>query len=146
MYGAGVIEDIKSEKFNGKTERYFVLNICLGNLRIFISADNVESIGLRRIEEANEVMEIITETDPIPMPNNWIVRYKENSERLKSGDLKAAMQVYKTLLLRERVKSLSNKEKKMLGSTKKFILSEIILSQNVGKEAAEKILLSTVPA
>lgn len=146
MYGAGVIEEIKDEKFNGKTEKFFVLHICLGELKLLISVDNVDKIGLRTIAEADKVMDIIMNTQPISMPSNWIRRYEENTARLKTGDLQDAMQVYKTLILRERIKSLSNKEKKMLGSAKKFILSEIILSQNVCKEDAEQILLSSVSA
>jgi CarD family transcriptional regulator len=144
MYGAGVIEDIKNERFDGKTAKYFVLHICLGDLRILIAADNIENLGLKNLLDADEILRVINDTEPISMPNNWMTRYKENSERLRSGDLKSAMQVYKTLILRERIKSLSNREKKMLVSTKKFILSIIILSQNVCKETAEKILLSSV--
>jgi CarD family transcriptional regulator len=144
MYGAGVIEGEKNERVNGQTEHYFVLHICLGDLRILISSDKTDSQELLRLPEADEVMEIINQTEPIEMPSNWMTRYNENRERLKTGKLEAAMQVYKTLTLRERVKSLSNREKKMLGSTKKFILSIIILSQDVDKEAAEKLLVSSV--
>ena len=75
------------------------------------------------------------------MSNNWNLRYKENMAKLKTGDLFKITQVFKTLFLRERVKSLSSIEKKLLGTAKQIILSEIILSQDTYKSHAEELLM-----
>ena len=50
----------------------------------------------------------------------------------------------KTLIMRERNKMLSSIEKKMLGNAKQIIVSEIILSHNVDKPTAERILNETI--
>lgn len=143
MYGAGVIEDLEEKSIDGKNLKYYVMKIPVGNLKIMVSANNAEMLGIREIFESDKVMDIVNNALPIAMPENWNQRYKENLERIKTGDLEKVVQVFKTLIFREREKSLSSAEKKMLGTAKQIILSEIIMSQNVQKEQAEEILAKT---
>ncbi|MBQ6555693.1 MAG: CarD family transcriptional regulator [Firmicutes bacterium] len=144
MYGAGVIEEIEDKLVDGIKTVFYVLKISVGNLKVVISVNKAEEKGIRTLLSPDKVLEIIEKTDAIDMPNNWNLRYKENLERLKSGDLKTEVEVYKTLILRERIKMLSSTEKKMLLNAKQIIVSEIMLSQNVDKPNAERILLESV--
>ncbi len=144
MYGAGVIEEIEDKLVDGIKTVFYVLKISVGNLKVVISVNKAEEKGIRTLLSPDEVLEIIEHTEAIDMPNNWNVRYKENLERLKTGDLKTEVEVYKTLIMRERVKMLSSTEKKMLLNAKQIIVSEIMLSQNVDKTNAERILLESV--
>ncbi len=140
MYGAGIIEGIEDKLVNGILTAYYVLKISVGNLKISISVNRAEEKGIRNIAAPNEVLDIIAKTDVIDMPDNWNVRYKQNMEKLKTGDLKTEVEVYKTLIMRERNKMLSSIEKKMLGNAKQIIVSEIILSHDVDKPTAERML------
>ena len=144
MYGAGVIEGIEDRVIDGKNLTYYVLNISVGNLKIMVSKDKAEKGGLREICAADEVRSIVNEAKPIKMSDNWNIRYKDNMEKLKTGDLFKIMEVFKTLILRERSKSLSSVEKKLMGTAKQIILSEIILSQNVDKLDAEELLMNGI--
>lgn len=144
MYGAGIIEALEDKLIDGVTKTYYVLIITYNNLKISLSIDRAEERGFRKITDADKVLDIIYNIQPINMPSNWTVRYQENLQRIKSGDLALVVQVYKTLMLRERVKSLSSIEKKMLTSTKQIITSEIMLSQNIDKIEAERMLQSTL--
>ena len=140
MYGAGVIEGIEERVIDGKSITYYILNISVGNLKIMVSKDKAEKGGLRYICAADEVRSIVSDAKPIEMSDNWNLRYKENLEKLKTGDLFKITEVFKTLILRERNKSLSSVEKKLMGTAKQIILSEIILSQNVDKPYAEELV------
>ncbi len=144
MYGAGVIESIEDKLVNGILTAYYVLKISVGNLKISISVNRAEEKGIRNIADPNEVLDIIAKTDVIDMPDNWNERYKQNMEKLKTGDLKTEVEVYKTLVMRERNKMLSSIEKKMLGNAKQIIVSEIILSHDVDKTTAERMLTENV--
>ena len=121
MYGAGIIEDIEEKTIDGSKNLYYVLKIPVGNLKIMISASKADALGLREVSPSSEVLSIINNASPISMPDNWNVRYKENMERIKSGELKQVVQVFKTLIFRERKKSLSSAEKKMLGTKANYI-------------------------
>ena len=132
MYGAGVIEGIETRDVDGQELSYYVLHIPIGDLKILISKSKADVLGLRALNSAEEVIDIVNNAEPIDMSNNWNLRYKENMAKLKTGDL---------FKIRERVKSLSSIEKKLLGTAKQIILSEIILSQDTDKSHAEELLM-----
>jgi CarD family transcriptional regulator len=144
MYGAGVIEAIEDKEIDGELMTYYVLRIPVGNLKIMVSTAKAERNGIRVVRSADEVRSIVKEAGTIEMSDNWNLRYKENMATLKTGDLFKIMEVFKTLTLKERGKSLSSIEKKLMGTAKQIILSEIILSQNVDKPEAENLLMEGI--
>ena len=145
LYGAGVIEDLEEKEIDGNHQWYYVLRIPVGNLKIMISAGKAESLGIREIYGKDEIVDIISSVAdlPINMPENWNQRYKENMEKIKSGKLEEVALVFRNLRERERERGLSTAEKKMMTTAKQIILSELILSRDVEKEAAEDILTKT---
>ncbi len=140
LYGAGTVKAVESKLIDGVKSNYYVLDVPVGNLMITVSVAKSEELGLRSINSRSEVIKIIHDAEPISMSGNWTQRYKDNMEILKSGDLFKIVEVYKTLMLRERVKSLSGAEKKLLTTAKHIILTEIILSQDTDKHSAEEML------
>jgi len=140
LYGAGVIEGIEDKEIDGELQTYYVLNIPVGNLKIMISAAKAESQRVRLIHSGEEIKAALTNAAEISMPDNWNQRYKENMERIKSGELSQVAIVFYNLLLRERERGLSTAEKKMMTTAKQIILSELILSLDVDKDGAEEIL------
>ena len=144
MYGAGVIENIEDRDIDGKIITYYVLKIPVSNLKIMVSVEKAEKCGLRNIVSAEDVMHIVEDADIIEMSDNWNQRYQDNMAKLKTGDLFKVMQVFKTLFVRERNKSLSNIEKKLMGTARQIILSEIILSKDVDKTGAEQLLMEGI--
>ena len=65
------------------------------------------------------------------MTSNWNRRYRENLERLKSGDLYEVARVIKCLMHPGRQRGLSTGERKMLHSAKQIFISEIVLAKNL---------------
>ena len=71
------------------------------------------------------------------MTQNWNRRYRENMQRIKSGNLTEVARVVKGLMERDNDKGLSTGERKMLHSAKQILISEIVLSQNTSYEEVE---------
>ena len=142
MHGAGVIEELEHLEVDGCNHLYYVMVIPTGNLKIRVSAQKAATIGIRGVYSKDEVLSRVSSVVSIPMsmPENWNQRYKENLERIKTGNLDEVTLVFRNLLHRERSKGLSSVEKKMLQTAKQIILSEIVLSQNVEKDHAEQLL------
>lgn len=142
MHGAGVIEELESLEIDGCNHLYYIMVIPTGNLKIRVSAQKAATIGIRGVYSKDEVLTRVSSVVSIPMnmPENWNQRYKENLERIKTGNLDEVTLVFRNLLHRERNKGLSSIEKKMLQTAKQIILSEIVLSQNVEKDQAEQFL------
>lgn len=130
MHGAGVVEDIVKNKINGVLRDYYVLKLPARSMVVMIPTDNCEEIGVRPImcrEKAEEVLSCLPslQTD---FEQNWNRRYRENMDRIKSGDLIEVAQVIKSLMERDRERGLSTGERKMLHSAKDILISELVLS------------------
>ena len=142
LYGAGVIEALEEKEVEGLLQTYYVLQIPVGNLKIMISAAKAETQGIRGIHPKDEIVGIISSIidAPVDMPDNWNQRYKDNMEKIKSGQLSEVSLVYRNLLLRERERGLSTAEKKLMTTAKQIILSELILSKDMDRQDAETLL------
>jgi len=139
MHGAGVIESVVEEKISGKPVQFYVFKMPISGLTLKIPTANTELIGIRNILSAGEIEAVIEKipTLSIDMTANWNHRYRENMERIKSGDLIEVSGVIKALMHRDSERGLSNGERKMLHSAKQILISEIVLSEGVEYSDAE---------
>jgi len=142
LYGAGIIEGHENKDIDGELQIYYVLNIPVGNLTIRISAAKAKALGVRPVLHKDRIIEELTGIIDIhvEMPDNWNMRYKENMERIKTGELSQVAIVFRSLLFRERERGLSTAEKKMMTTAKQIILSELILSLDIERPDAEELL------
>lgn len=142
LHGAGVIDGIEQRRINGKEREYFVMRIPVGDMRVMIPRDACTEIGVRPIMSAAE-MEVLLEAIPgveTNMTGNWNKRFRENMDRIKSGNLMELAAVIKGLMQREAERGLSTGERKMLHSAKQIILSELVLVAACSYEEAEERL------
>ena len=139
MHGAGVIDDIVREWVAGSTQEYYVFKMPVGGLLLKIPIAKSQLIGLRAIIGRAEAEQLISSIPEIVVDqdSNWNKRYRENLERLKSGDLYQVARVIKGLMHRDRRRGLSTGERKMLHSAKQILISEIVLSQDASYEDVE---------
>ena len=139
MHGAGVIDGIVTQKVGSASQDYYVFKMPVGGLVLKIPVATSQVIGLRGIvsaEEASELIEAIG-TMQVDMTSNWNHRYRENMERLKSGNLHAVAHVIKGLTQRDNERGLSNGERKMLHTAKQILISELVLSMGEDSRAVE---------
>ena len=133
MHGAGVIDSIVDEKIGGAVQTYYVFRMSAGGLVLKIPVANSQVIGLRAVVDAaaaDEVIEALGSLE-IEVTTNWNKRYRENLERLKSGDLYEVARVIKCLMSRDAQRGLSNGERKMVHSAKQIFISEMVLAKDV---------------
>ena len=131
MHGAGVIDSIVQEKINGKVQDYYVFRMPINGLVLKIPTANSELVWLRAVideDRADCVINSLRELK-IDVTTNWNKRYRENLERLKSGDLYEVARVIKCLMLREAERGLSTGERKMLHNAKQIFISEMVLAK-----------------
>ncbi len=146
MHGAGVIKCIEQQKILGEETQYFILKPCVGELEIKIPVARIDKIGLRYIVSENEADEVINEfgTCECAETGNWNKRYRDNLEKLKAGDIFDVARITKSLIVRDRKKSLSNFERKMLSNAKNILISELVMSKNSTYPDIEKLLMSKI--
>ncbi|MBQ2753437.1 MAG: CarD family transcriptional regulator [Firmicutes bacterium] len=145
-YGAGMIVDIETVQVSGKTGTYYVIDLPDGNLKVRLSVEKADEVGLRDIYDQDRIIDYIESVKVIPIDNydNWNQRYKDNLEKLKTGKFDKAVEVYRNLYLREHEKGLSGAEKKMLNNIRHIVVSEIVISCGMEKHDAENYLVETI--
>lgn len=142
MHGAGTIEGIEQREILGKTHKYYVLQLPISDMKVMIPVDNTEEIGLRDVIKPSQVDEVlnILRQDSTPMSSNWNRRYRNNLEKIKSGDIFEVASVVRNLSARNKEKGLSTGERRMLESAKEILLSELILASDWDRDKAVSII------
>ncbi|HML37466.1 MAG TPA: CarD family transcriptional regulator [Bacillota bacterium] len=146
MHGAGIIEQIEEKQILGEIRKYYILKVPSGDMKIMIPIDSCGEIGIRAIisvEEIKEVLEVLS-SESTEMSSNWNRRYRENMEKLKTGDIYNVAEVVRNLMRTDKEKKLSTGEKKMLSNAKQILISEIILVKEIDHDSAEQIINSAV--
>jgi len=142
MHGAGIIEEIERKKILGETREYYILRVPCGDMKIMIPVNSSDDIGVRGIVSQNQLEEVFAflRSESSEMSGNWNRRYRENMEKLKSGDIREVAEVVRNLTRTDRVKRLSTGEKKMLSNAKQILISEMILIGEYPRETAERMI------
>lgn len=138
-HGVGTIEQISSRTIAGQAERYYLLRINANSLTVMVPFSNVESVGLRKIvkqAEINRIVGYLADGD-CRSHADWKWRFKENSEKMRTGSLLQVAEVMKSLLKLSRAKPLSFREKKMLDRSRQLLVSELATVRNVPDKSAE---------
>ncbi|MEL1135408.1 CarD family transcriptional regulator [Desulfitobacterium sp. THU1] len=133
MHGAGVIEAIEEREVLGESHRYYVMNIPIGNMKVFIPLNNVNQLGIREVissDEVPEVLKILENESTLPVLA-WNRRYRANMDRIKSGDIFSIAEVVRSLSQRDHEKGLSTGEKKMYDNACQILVSELVLAEGV---------------
>lgn len=142
LHGAGTIEAIEEKEILGEVKKYFILRMPIGNIKISIPIDKIAEIGVREVFSEEEIEPVIRvlEGKGTQMPDNWSQRYRENLDKIKTGDIFEIARVVRNLSIRDSKKGLSAGEKKMLNSARKMLVSEFVIVNNQSPEEVEKLI------
>ena len=146
MHGAGVIKSIEEREILGEIKEYYLLNVPCGDMEVMIPVDNCEDSGVRHLVSGEELEEAISVLglESSEMSGNWNKRYRENMEKIKSGEVKSVAEIVRNLTRINRENKLSAGEKKMLSNARKILQSEIMLVLNIEEEEAIDIIESAI--
>jgi CarD family transcriptional regulator len=145
-HGVGVIEQINFGILNGRTEKYYMLKIFSSGLKVMVPASNAISVGLRPVIRNGETLKVLgfLEKGKPNSHHDWKHRFKENSERMRTGALIEVAAVLKSLVSLSRTKPLSFREKKMLERAKFLLVSELATARNTSPETMEDALIKSL--
>lgn len=138
-HGAAVIQELREKEFLGEKRTYLVLRVAYGDLTLLIPVDSTEQVGLRQVVSKNEVkkvLKVLTEEES-SMAANWSRRFKNNMEKLHSGDPYQVAEVLRNLAIREREKGLSAGEKRMILKARQILISELSHATSKTEDEAE---------
>jgi len=140
-HGLGIIERIETKTIMGTTCGFYQLRMA-NETTVFVPVDNVDGVGLRRAITDAEVERLfgLLGDGKIESHQNWKGRFKDNSDRMRTGSIYDVVEVLKSLTFLARSKNLSFREKRMLDRAKFLVISEISeVSREVTISVEEKV-------
>ncbi|MCI8273111.1 MAG: CarD family transcriptional regulator [Clostridia bacterium] len=141
LHGAGVIDSIEEKEILGEKQSYYILKMP-GEVKVMVPTSTAEQHGIRNIidkEEAEKVFSVL-EQDETQMEKNWNKRYRDNMDKMKSGDIYEIADVVRNLSFKQKEKGLSTGEKKMLHNAKQILVSELVLAEHASQNEVEELV------
>jgi len=126
-HGIGVVESIQTRPVPGGKISLYQLRILSNDSRVWVPQQNADGVGLRHVISASDARKIfgLLGDGTIDQQANWKGRFKENSDKMRTGSLYEVAHVLKGLTFISRKKALSFREKRMLDRAKFLIVSEV---------------------
>jgi CarD family transcriptional regulator len=140
--GVGTIENISTRSFGSAFERFYLLRFGCNSMTVLVPFSNAANIGLRRVTKDREISRVLSylSNGTCLCSSDWKMRFKENTEKMQSGNLLCAAEVFKSLVQIHVDKPLSFREKKMLDRARHMLLSEISISRSIPEISAQAVL------
>lgn len=144
--GVGIIEQISTRNLTGQPEMYYLLKLTSNSLRVMVPISNVTHVGLRKVvkgKEADTILDFLR-SGQCRAHQDWKGRFKENSEKMRSGSLQHVAEVFKSLLVLSQGKSLSFREKKMFDRSWQLLVDEMAVARGQARETVEAELVEAL--
>jgi len=140
--GVGTIENISTRSFGSAFERFYLLRFGCNSMTVLVPFSNAANIGLRRLTKDREISRVLSylSNGNCEFSSDWKVRFKQNTQKMQSGDLSRAAEVLKALVQLHVDKTLSFREKKMLERARHMLVSEISIARGIPEISATSVL------
>lgn len=139
-HGIGVVKRIETKTILGTTCGFYSLRMTSSDTTVLVPVDNVESVGLRGAIADHEVKKLFTllGNGKIENHQNWKGRFKDNSDKMRTGSIYDVVDVLKSLNFLSQSKNLSFREKRMLDRAKFLVVSEVSEVTSQSSETIEE--------
>jgi CarD family transcriptional regulator, regulator of rRNA transcription len=131
-HGVGVIQSIQTRVVSGTEKTFYMLRILDSDMTIMIPTENVTSVGLRRVigkEMVTKVYKILREKRVEIDQQTWNRRYREYTEKIKTGSVLEIAKVLRDLFVLKGDKELSFGERKMLDTARNLLVKELSIAR-----------------
>lgn len=132
-HGVGVIDAIQSSSVSGSEQKFYKITILDNGAKIMVPISQVETVGLRRIVDAKTIEKvycILRDRKVTVDTQTWNRRYREYTQKLKSGSLFEIAKVIRDLSVLKEDKELSFGERKMLDTAQGLLIKEISIARS----------------
>jgi len=122
-HGIGTIEQIEKKQIGSILLPFYTLRLAANNSLVLVPVPNASEVGLRAPISSGEC-ELLLKTFSSPA-NDWKDRFKDFSEKMRTGDIFEVANVLKHLTYLSHTKPLSFREQRMLERSRYLVISEL---------------------
>ena len=140
--GVATVENISARSFGSQFERFYLLRLAYSSMTVLVPFSHVQQVGLRKVTKATEIARVLEylACGNCKCSADWKARFKENSDKMLQGSLLEIAQVFKSLVIIQKEKPLSFREKKMLDRARYLLISEVATVWNLAEEKVEELI------
>ena len=138
-HGVGVIEQVAKRAIGDMESYFYCLRILSTDSTVMVPVDNTKAVGLRKVltrRQTTQVLKTLKDGE-VTTYDDWKGRFQANSEKMRTGDIKAVAEVLKSLTMLNEIKPLSYRERKMLDRARFLLVSELAEASGKKTEAVE---------
>jgi CarD family transcriptional regulator len=135
-HGVGQILDIEERELGAEKKKFYIIKIHANGMTVMVPVDS--ETGIRALvtdSEVQQVFTILNDHDVKVDSSTWNRRYREFSNKIKTGSVVEIAEVLRQLFLLKNKKALSFGEKKMLDQCRELLAQEFSLTNNVDKNS-----------
>ena len=142
LHGVGVVESTYDKEVNTKPVQFLKVKMKESGMYISIPHEQASAMGLRKVIKKTEIPKVLKKLSEYPqkIEDNWKLRFQENIEKLKTGDIENIVNVVKELYIRNKIKNLSIMERKQYEGAFKMLVKEISISSNSDEKEANTLV------
>ncbi len=139
-HGVGVIEEVASRTIGEISSSFYCLRILSTDSTVMVPVGNTTTVGLRKVLSRRQVTKVLKtlKEGEVATYDDWKGRFQANSDKMRTGDIAAVAEVFKSLSILNEVKALSYRERKMLDRARFLLISELSEASGKTSDAVEK--------
>lgn len=139
-HGVGVIEQVAKKSIGGTISSYYRLRLLSTDSMVMVPVDNTSTVGLRKVLTRHQYTRVfkLLKNGEVATYDDWKGRFQANSEKMRTGDIMAVVEVLKSLTMLAEVKPLSYRERKMLDRARFLLISELSEASNKTPDKVEE--------
>ncbi len=120
-HGLGIVERIEEKTILGTTCGFFHLRIVSNDTTVLVPVANVDGVGLRKAITDEEVERLFSLLGDGKIDNhqNWKGRFKDNSDKMRTGSIYDMADVLKSLTFLSKSKSGSIRRSRSASSSRR---------------------------
>lgn len=141
-HGVVLVRSVESKEICGTKKDFYILKVVDSDVTVMVPIDNAESVGLRPVitkRQITRIYNILKSKDKNTGQHNgnqsWNKRYREYSDKLKSGDIFEVANVLRDINLLQKDKDLSFGEKRIMDSARTLLVKEISIAKDLAEDS-----------
>lgn len=132
-HGVAVIENLEDRSISGEEHSFYILRVLDSNATIMVPVANASAVGLRKVMKKAMVPKVYSilkeKRDLLSDSQTWNRRYRDYTEKLKTGCAMEVAKVLRDLYTLKLDKELSFGERRMLDTAKNLLVKEISIAK-----------------
>ena len=143
-HGVGKVIGVETREVSGIGTSFYIIKVLDTDATIMVPVQNAHHVGLRKVMEKSQVPKVYeilkNHDDNTADTQTWNRRYREYTEKIKSGSVMELAKVLRDLYVLKFDKELSFGERKMFDTAKTLLVKELSVAKKTDEEKIEEEL------